>query len=433
MRIPAGPLYPDGLESTIFCCLHDEAAMFADFTQMSVRERELYEMLESEYPIYSFSFLVASNAGDTVLLYKTLAEESVLFAWHLKLFDLLGLHISRDIRFCATADLYMTAIKLQAASHRRIITACFSPLLSDYTSGADVEAASRMANSKIDLARSAASFGISLPRTFLFVAGDPSMVVANYAHQWNYGEPCVMKADGLGGGCNVAFVKNEEQLWDFCSRYPEDTSLLAQDYLSPDIYREYVIEGVVYESHSQIHNIREKIIIEGQWRGTIHRPAVCLSNSMSRTAYSCFERSRALGYCVPGAGLNCSIDCAVTGDKTFVFEVNARLTSGLPVALLIKKLGLEGCLVVSILDAVGVDNLSAYCQFVERNLYTARPDQAFGLIPIAMGVRSEGRIPVWLAVIGSIAAFSAGAVGLPPACLATGQKLATILAYRGLK
>ena len=285
---------------------------------------------------------------------------------------------------------------------------------------------SQSVNSKMRLARDAASFGIDTPATLVTTkaalgGAEVEAFFARHDHR------LMLKIKGLAGARNVTAVSSAAAGEAYLRQFGPDTEVVLQERLNTDEWTEMTVDLTISDTAIEITNVRRILFAEGLWAGNYLRDDLPVSERQRAALLQVGEYIKKLGYSAP-QGLNCGIDYFVCGDDIRIIETNARWTGGLFPAWMRKRLKLGNRPTVSFFDAVTVDRLADYRAFTDAHLYA--PDKTpfaavpLGFSPYTFEVAGHEYMFVWQMVIGDLDAFKvAKQDALGPGELPTADKI----------
>jgi hypothetical protein len=401
-----GPYHPLPTESYVYSIVSDESVMFEPVTSLSELCLRQYEMLERAFYPCSMGFLVASKPGDQVVLSDQFLQERELMDWHLTRYSDIGFDVASAIHFVPRDEMYRKAINV-CAPGQKIIATCYSFELDGFQDITRMLAISRSVNSKMNLSTYARKGGFHIPQSIVVAAGE--LLAGDWMELFDFPrKSVVIKSDGLGGGCNVRTVSSQDELVEAAEMFKASGQLTVQELLDHQTMRETVTEVKISPNQIEIHNIRQKLVNANQWFGNVFSPKNTLSPEDRRNVLRCADHLRRQSYCSSEGPLNCGIDSFCGEASNRIIEVNARLTGGLPAALLVERLGLEQEIVASYLDSIHCSEASRYFEFVIDHLLQRGVSVGpFKLIPVSFSpCMTNGLMDVWLMVVGDYEVFA---------------------------
>ncbi len=388
----------------------DEPLMFQRWEELSTYQQEHHASMRFNILPFAMCFIAVSRSDDEVFLDELFLEKEELFNWHLHIYSSLNMQTSNRLRFMEPDEIYEKAIDSRK-KHQKISSACFSYDVNDCVDIENQLAISKMVNSKIDLVESARKAQFQIPRSVIFSREQLSEKGIQESFDFP-NEGLVIKSDGLGGGFNVCRIETFDDCREFIERYPAGTMFVLQSEIDPCHHGEFIADYLVKPESVELLNLRLKLTTEDKWFGNVYSPKFAAWQDLPDLE-RCINDVRARGYCSED-GYICGVDFFSPNNDPntqLITDINARWTGGLPVALLIKKLGLEHRTVYSHLDEILEGDLPRYRKLIEAHLLSEQrvdesPSKQFELFPVSFSPQIEnGKFYVWLIVTGNYTAF----------------------------
>lgn len=391
--------------------LGDEPLMFQRLEELSPHQRQHHENMRFNILPFAMCFVAISRPNDEVFLDSLFLEKEDLFDWHRQIYSGLSLKTSRRLHFLDPDQIYGQALGARTGE-QKVASVCFSY---EIEKNADIErllAISKAVNSKIDLVKRSRQAAFQTPESMI-LSGE-QLTEASIHRYFDLPERgLLIKSDGLGGGFNVCRVKTFDDITEFIGNYPPDTLFVIQNEIDPRRYAEFIADYLVKTQSAELLNIRLKLTAGDRWFGNVYSPAFMRGKEELIDLTRCIEDVREHGY-YSDEGYICGIDFFRAKEELqtqLVTDINARWTGGLPVAVLIRKLGLENHIVYSHLDEVLEEEWPRYKKLVEEHLLPAQGIRdslagEFEIFPVSFSPKVEqGKFYVWLMITGDYAAF----------------------------
>ncbi|WP_194847300.1 hypothetical protein [Candidatus Neptunochlamydia vexilliferae] len=403
-----GPFFPTKDRPIVYCMVGDEPLMFAPYEKLAEREREHLEMMESDIISYSMATILLSKENDRVVLQDKLLTFKDFFTAHIALYKKAGVEVTSQLYFTKRAQLYPKALEI-ADKESLITSVCYSYELNRFCKISTELEISKQLNSKIALCERAKKEGFLIPKTEVFSKKALLDNIEEVVKTFNT-KPFMVKADGLGGGFNVATIQNPADLKAFITPFKEGEKFILQERLEHERFNELAVDFVIRDDEIILYNARKKLVDHSQWFGNVYYPNIPFSPAQLSNLNKCLEGIRSLGYTSKWGNI-CSLDVFQNKDEHYITEINGRWSGGFPIAFLLKRMGLENQgRVVSFVDSLSIDQLEAYIDFSKKNLVHSNDSLFpgdFKVFPVGFNPKvEEGMIAIWLLIFGDFDHFT---------------------------
>lgn len=405
----AGPYYPKGNRAFLYCMIGDEALMFKPKDRLNAYQRQHVDSMRFDILAFSMCFVAISRPQDSIYLDRLFLEEKEFFDWHRDIYAKAGLRSSKRLFFHEPDHIYSEALKARREDEL-ISTVCFSHQLQGACTMSRRLAVSKRVNSKVQLVARAATAGFRTPKSVLLAKRQ--LTRAALRRHFDFPKRGLfLKTDGVGGGFNVKSVNGFEECQAFARDFEPGTLFVAQEKVDRSIYSEGIVDYAVRSNGIEILSARLKLVANNSWFGGVYSSRLAFTESQIRNLERCIRDVQAQGYHCE-EGFICGLDFFQSKDDQLITDINARWTGGLPVAILLDKLGLAGTTAYSHLDELSQSEILKYRRFVQKHLYTPGGDfkpaeGAFRIFPVSFSPKvNDGKLYVWFAVIGDYHAFA---------------------------
>jgi hypothetical protein len=405
--VPIGPFHQDSNRAYLYCMIGDEPLMFKRQNELNRYQRRHVSSMRFDILPWSMSFLPISRPDDEIFLDSLFLDSKDFLQWHQDIYTKWELDLTRNIHFAHPDKIYRRA--LDACKEPRLTTTtCLSYAVNDCCDVSKELAASQRANSKIELVHRAKEAGFRIPHSVILKKAD--LQLSRLSEHFNFpNTELLLKTDGLGGGSNVRTFSAVDDCREFTGDFEPEALFVIQEKLDRKVYTEFITDFTVYPDRIDTLATRMKLTSGNRWFGNIYSPRFVPDCKQMENLWKCITNVQSLGY-HSTAGFVCGIDYFQSKNDHVITEVNARWTGGLPVQILLARLGLANQLVYSHLDQLSAIHLEKYRRFVEKHLYmpnTSMPQEGrFKILPIAFSPQfTDGSTYIWIAVAGDYGAF----------------------------
>ncbi len=395
---PVGPFLPQADKPTVFCMAPDEPVMFRSEQRLNEKEKKELALMRYSILPWSMAFVALAGASDEVVLDEIFLSHRDLFDWHVTQYRAAGLSSTRRLHFSAPDAMYSRALSIP---DKPVTCICFSYALNARQSIPRELELSQKVNSKIQLVTQAKRSTFQVPKSQVH----PKRAISRELLEKEFSFPrkkVLIKTDGLGGGFNVKPVRTMSDLRKFLTHYPDSERFVIQEHVGDA--DEFSADFSAASDALEPLNVRMSLVADGQWFGNIYSPHIGLSASGYRNLLRCAKSVHQSGYRAESP-MVFGIDFLQTPRSHYVLEVNARWTGGLPVSLLIERLGLSEQLIHSHFDQLPAAATKKYQRFCERYGLRSRNKKPFRIFPLGFGPKSDGDFNVFYFVTGDYEAF----------------------------
>ncbi|MBX9693182.1 MAG: hypothetical protein K2Z81_12410, partial [Cyanobacteria bacterium] len=361
-----GPYYPGTTApSLLYCMIGDEPLMFQRLEELSPHQQAHHASMRFNILPFAMCFLAISRSEDELFLDKSFLEMEEFFDWHRGIYSRLNLETTSKLNFLEPDSIYPQALAT-CTENQKVASVCFSYEIDKFTSIEPLLAISKAVNSKIDLIERSIIADFKTPKSIIL--SREQLTESNIQKHFDFpNQGLLIKSDGLGGGFNVCRIETIDDCKEFIENYPPETPFVVQSEIDPCHHGEFIADYLVTSASVKLLNIRLKLTTGDKWFGNVYSPSFVSGDELTDLE-RCVEDVRARGY-HSTEGYICGIDFFRPIDKSqtqLITDINARWTGGLPVAILIEKLGLQDRIVYSHLDEVFEDDLPSYRELVEK-------------------------------------------------------------------